>query len=159
MKAMYNLYLTSFFILFSLHTYSQCLAPTAAAFEACANNPATTIINVTDTYDVTANLDLSDITIDLDNNEEVVFAGTIIVNAGTNFTGGGRAVIETQGIKASSAAGQGTGGLTLSDVNTAMDNGATTLLEAMQGACQANPSCASTCMADATCNLPVMAIA
>jgi len=157
MKMLYNFSFVLCFSLFSFSVYSQCAAPSTTAFVACANNPATSTIEVSNNtnYDVTEDIDLSGITVDLGNNSDLVFAGDVTVDASTSFTGNGNASIEGAGIVASNASGQGTGGLTLADVNAAIVAGATTLVEALQAACQANATCASSCVADATCILPV----
>jgi len=157
MNMLYTSFVVLCFSLFSSYTYSQCAAPSATTFIACANNPTTSTIEVTNNtnYDVTDDIDLSGITVDLGNNSDLVFAGNVTVDASTSFTGNGNASVEASGIVASNSSGQGTGGLTLADLNAAIAAGATTLTEALQAACQANATCASTCVADASCNLPV----
>lgn len=84
-----------------------CNANDGAQLITCSQDPMVTTINVTSSYALVGDIDLSGISIIYSNNQnDLVIQGNVTVDAGTNFSGGGNTTITNNGFTAG-AGGQG----------------------------------------------------
>ncbi len=111
---------------------AQCSAGNGTQFSDCLTSGSTTI-NVSGTFTVNGNVDLSGKTINLGSgNNEITFTGTVTVSSTTVFSGGGNVKVVNGGNSACGNSGQCI--ITVATLNSRIASGGyTTLADALSG--------------------------
>lgn len=111
-----------------------CSAGSESAFITCLSSATT--IEVTASYSINSVVDISGKTIAIDKNEDIIFNASATLNSSTSFTGSGNASITSTltnpNLTASNAGGQGN--VTVTELNTAIAAGETSLENALLSA-------------------------
>ena len=104
-----------------------CDAGDGAALLACAADESVSTINITASYALMGDIDLSGITITYSNNQhDLVIQGTVTVDAGTSFIGGGNTTITNAEFTAGAG---GQGDVSFETLNTFLATGDYSTLE------------------------------